>query len=111
MVEQFGQCERCGVQCHIVGPGNPKARLLRYAAKPQGLCVNCGIHDWLRATPPIAELIEKQGMEVLLFPHIQEIFGPLLRMGDADAPIGEIDWEVVVANWELPFPKKGKRNA
>ena len=103
--EQSGHCERCGARCRVVGPGQPDARLLKYSASG-GLCVNCATHDWLRTTPPLNSQIAKQGPRILLHPHVRDLFGQLLRAGNADANLDEINWNLIVENWELPWQKE-----
>jgi hypothetical protein len=60
--------------------------------------------------PPNIQLAES-GPEILLMPHLQEIFTNIMRAGFADAIPDEIDWQRIVDNWELPFPKKVKTSA
>lgn len=100
-------CKRCGHQCQVDALEGTKAKMLRRAKGP-GLCVNCAVHDWLRNTYPPNILLAQSGPQVLLFPHIQEQFAGLMRIGFADAKPDEIDWQKIIDNWELPFPNKVK---
>ena len=101
------ECQRCGARCRISGQPGKKARMLRFVEGP-GLCVNCAVHDWLRNTYPPNILLAQSGPKVLLFPHIQQQFAEIMRIGFADAKPDEIDWQKIVENWELPFPNKMK---
>jgi len=101
------KCKRCGARCRIAGPPGTKARMLRFARGP-GLCVNCAVHDFLRNTYPPNILLAQSGPGMLLYPHIQEQFAGLMRNGFADAKPDEIDWQLIVDNWKLPFPHKVK---
>lgn len=102
-------CQRCGARCRITGPPGKKAKMLRFAKGP-GLCVNCAVHDFLRNTYPPNILIAQSGPKVLLFPHIQEQFAEIMKSGFADASPDEIDWQIIVDNWDLPFPHKMKKS-
>lgn len=53
-------------------------------------------------------LLAKSGPKSLAYPHIQEQFAGIMRMGLADAMPDEIAWELIIENWELPFPNKVK---
>jgi hypothetical protein len=101
-----GTCQRCGR--HGRGSeGNPEARLLRHAK--QGVCVNCGVTEFLMSVETTAWAIELRGPQILLDPMIQRQFVALMGAGRADATPEEIDWQTVVANWSLPMTKKGRR--
>lgn len=68
----------------------------------EGLCANCAITDFLKRMPPLGEMIERQGPEVLLEEWVQVQVGNVMKSGSSDADLSEIDWAVVVANWGLP---------
>jgi len=104
-------CERCGAQLKVDAVPGSKAKMLRRSKEAKGLCVNCAVHDWLRHTYPPNILLAQSGPKVLLFPHIQEQFTEIMRIGFADAKPDEIDWQRIVDNWELPFPSKMKPSA
>lgn len=103
-------CERCDVRCKVAGPGNPKAKMLR-RSKDTGLCINCAVHDWLRNTYPVNMLLASSGPQALALPHIQEQFTGIMRVGLADAMPDEINWNLIIENWDLPFPQKLKTSA
>jgi len=105
------QCERCGAKLQVGPAPGSEARLLRRSKVPKGFCVNCAVHNFLRNTyPPNIQLAES-GPKILLMPHLQAVFTDIMRAGFADAVPGEIDWQVIVDNWELPFRKKVKASA
>jgi hypothetical protein len=60
--------------------------------------------------PPNIQLAES-GPGILLLPHLQKIFTNIMRAGFADAVPEEIDWQMIVFNWELPFREKVKPSA
>ena len=91
-------------------PGS-KARMLRKAATPKGLCINCATQDELRHLYPANLILARSGPRCLALPHIQQQFEAILRSAGTDAAPGEIDWVKVAANWDLPFPRKLKRTA
>jgi uroporphyrinogen-III synthase len=72
---------------------------------PDGVCVNCALTGLLKDTSPIAEILERQGAEMLLVPAIQTQIGRVLDAGKSDADLGEIDWQAVLAAWDLPVEK------
>ena len=103
-------CDRCRREGLQPGEGNPAARLLKRATA--GCCADCSITAFLRTMPPLSELLEVQGPQVLLNPIVQQQVARILASGQADARPEEIDWARVVENWELPLlRKKGKRHA
>lgn len=104
-------CERCKAYCKVVGPRNSKAKMLRLSKEPKGLCINCAVHDWLRNTYPPNILLAQSGPNILLYPHIQKQFADIMRIGFADAKPDEINWNLIVENWDLPFPQKIKPSA
>ncbi len=104
-------CQRCQARCKVSGPRSSKAKMLRRSKEPKGLCVNCAVHDWLRNTYPVNLILANSKPEVLRFEHIQQQFTDIMRVGGADAEPDEIDWEAIIANWDLPFKTKVKGTA
>src|SRR5438046_249968 len=104
---QPAQCSRCGARCRVREARNEDARLLMNAADADhgGWCTDCAATDFLKNTEPLGELIERGGPEMLRMEHIREQFGKILDAGESDALPPEVDWERVIANWDLPFPK------
>ena len=104
-------CIRCKARCTVAGPGKADAKMLRYSKTPQGLCVNCAAHDWLRNTYPVNMMLAKSGPAALAHVHIRAQFAEIMRVGNADADPNEINWNLLTENWDLPFPHKIKPSA
>lgn len=107
----LAECTRCKRLCALAGPPTPEARLLRFAtadhvAEFGGLCVDCATTGFLKAIEIVPATIERHGVAMLLNPHVQKQFITLMISGKADARPDEINWQNVVDNWDLPFPKK-----
>ena len=103
-------CMRCHVRCRT-GQGDPRARLLRIAEGPIGYCLNCAVTEWFLSVEPLCDIIKRDGIEGLKLPHVQQQFAAVMRAGFAQATPDQIDWLEVVANWDLPFPKKKSRKS
>jgi hypothetical protein len=110
-ITQSCSCQRCGGRCQVTRPGSPDAKMLRRSSNPKGLCVNCAVHDFLRNTYPCNMLLDESGAKVLLQPALRQSFAEIMRVANADAKPDEINWNLIVENWELPFPTKVKQSA
>lgn len=106
-------CQRCNASLRLTGPGNANAKMLRHSKKPKGFCVNCAVHDWLRNTYPVNQILAgmRNPAETLRLEHIQQQFEGIMRAGNADALPDEINWEAIIYNWDLPFKNKVKGSA
>ena len=104
-------CSRCGARCRVDPVAGSKAKMLKRGKSTKGLCVNCAVHDTLRNLYPANLLLASSGPRCLALPHIQEQFAGILKSAGSDARPGEIDWDIVIENWDLPFPTKLKRSA
>lgn len=109
MNEKTIHCERCGADCKVGASPNSKAKMLRYSKEPKGLCVNCAVHDWLRNTYPVNIQLAQYGSKGLEHPQIQQLFTEIMQSNFADAKPDEINWQLIIENWDLPFPHKVKR--
>lgn len=110
--EQKCQCGRCGRSCKVNHVPGSKARMLKRSKVPKGLCINCAVHDFLRNTYPVNMLLAgMRNPECLILPHLQQQFAGILRSDFSDAKPSEINWRLIVDNWELPFPNKIKRSS
>lgn len=100
-------CERCGVRCRVGAVEPSKAKMLRRSTKPKGMCNNCAVTEFLANTYPPNMLIEESphGAAILLFPQIQEQFAAIMA-GRSDMKPEEINWQIVVDNWDLPLTVK-----
>ena len=95
----------------MAGPRNPDAKMLRRSKEAKGLCVNCAIHDWLRNTYPVNLIFTTLSPDTLRLEDIQRQLTDIMRADGADAEPDEIDWEAIIANWNLPFKNKVKGTA
>lgn len=93
-------CPRCGKECVAAKTGNQNARPLRKS--DDGMCLECAATSVLLSLPS-AGMCPKEAM---LAPHVQAQFEAVLRVGNADPEAYQLNWNRVVENWDLPFPKK-----
>ena len=108
---EIANCRRCGVKCKVDPIANSKARMLKRGKDTKGLCINCAVHDTLRHLYPANLLLASSGPRCLALHHIQEQFAGILKSANSDAMPGEINWNIIIENWDLPFPHKLKRTA
>jgi len=104
-------CARCGVRLHKCA-GNDDARLLRRTTSDLGFCANCCATEFLQSLDVIGDPSRHAppfDPRCLRLEHIQKQFATIMAAGKADARPYEIDWEKVIANWPLPFPKKPRK--
>jgi len=85
--------------------------MLKKADVPKGLCVNCAVHDQLRHLYPANLILARSGPKGLVLPQLQQQFFEICQLAGTDARFEEIDWNAVIANWDLPFPTKLKSTA
>jgi hypothetical protein len=107
-------CTRCG-QPARGGAGSPEARILRRART--GVCIECGIVEFLQRLDNMSgpSPLHKGGLlpaganwaEALRLPHVREQLAAVLRAGHADATPEEIDWQRVIAVWNVAPKVKG----
>jgi len=95
-------CGRCERPCRVDGPGNPDAQIFRKSAVPSGYCVDCVATEFLLNSYPVNMDLDEKGPESLRNPQLQQLFGDLMRTAMADASLDEINWDRVIANWDLP---------
>lgn len=104
--QQTVSCSRCGKPCKVAQQNNQDARLLRHATTPSGYCANCAATAFIKSMDVFMASIEQHGpQKILSWQPWRDGFGGLLKAGNADARPEEIDWDVVLENWDLPFPK------
>jgi len=48
----------------------------------------------------------REGIQTLRHPTIQAQFAEILRVGGSEMNPDEIDWDNVIGQWNLPWPKK-----
>ena len=99
-------CVRCGKMCRPAESNNPNARPFRKAKK--GLCENCVVTQFLLCDD--LEVLRigllRNGIEVLKNPNIQNQFSQILKVGRSELLAENIDWDTVIEQWDLPFPKR-----
>jgi len=47
----------------------------------------------------------RNGIEVLRVPEIQKQFAEILKVGRLELSADEINWDTVIDQWKLPWPK------
>ena len=97
-------CSRCGVPCRMQFPLRPDAQLLKRSSVPTGHCANCAVTAFLTNTFPCNMIIHQSphGPRTLLLTAIQQQFVAIMQAGRADMRAEEIDWSMVVRQWDLP---------
>lgn len=101
---EITKCTRCGRQCIPGKSLNPEARPFKGAM--EGLCADCVVTSFLQSDEVLQQAIVKTKKAVLLLPFAQEQFFKLMKVGRSELSSDEINWEVVVDQWDLPFPGK-----
>ena len=101
------KCKRCGTPCAVAEMRNEDARFLRHAKVPEGYCPSCAVAEWLFVMGLRESSIPNP--EALRLPHVQEQMAVILKGARADMVPAEIDWEHVIAHWNLPFVGAGGR--
>jgi len=108
MIPNISPCVRCGRPCRPGNSKNPNARPFRLSKK--GLCGECAVTQFLLCDDmePVRIGVLRNGVEVLREPAIQQQFAAILRVGGSELPAEDINWETVIEQWDLPFPKGWK---
>ena len=98
-------CVRCHRPCQSGNSTDPEARPFRLAKK--GLCPDCVVTHFLlcRDCESLRIGLLIIGIEMLRDPAIQKQFAKILKAGRSELPIDEINWDTVIEQWDLPFPK------
>jgi hypothetical protein len=111
---QIVNCTRCGIRCQAVDKRNQKAQVFVKGDVLTGrFCVNCLVVDFFKNFELGPVIDDKFDPECLRLPHIQQQFAAIVVAAKssygAELTSGEIDWDEVIANWNLPFRDKPKR--
>ena len=111
MVIKIVLCPRCYQPCQISDePSKPDAQPLKRTKDIQkGLCPNCALTGFIKSVETMGYGIAKNGVEMFRNPLVQKGFADLFKAGNSDANISEINWNVVIENWDLPFPKVSRK--
>jgi len=104
-------CPRCGRPCRVNPSAGSKATILKRASKHNGLCLNCAVHDVLRNLYPANLILARSGPWGLSLPPLQREFFEICRAAGTDARFEDIDWQAIIAHWDLPFPTPVQRTA
>ena len=114
-------CERCAKRCRVAAERNPNAALfVKGDARTGRYCAECVVVDFFKHCdigPASALGAEFFGSDFkadcLRLPHVQSLLREIItvaaREKGAELTWEEIDWDEVIANWHLPFPKKGRK--
>lgn len=102
-------CSRCAKPCIIAATRNDAARIGRNANGP-GICGDCHITSFIKdligqgdkPDPHAAGWFPAFTVDGLRLPHIQETIVRVLLAGHADLKAEAIDWDEIIANWDLP---------
>jgi len=102
------KCQRCSRVCLAEVSQIQNARPFRNGL--HGLCTNCAVTSFFKdpdveqgvgfALPPD---FDPQG---LLLPHIQVQFQKILNVGQSELRYEQIEWGIVLSNWDLPIGRK-----
>jgi hypothetical protein len=103
------ECVRCHAPCRVASARNVHGRPFQYGnGDGKGFCANCAVTEFLISPEIDISYLLPEGTDIrkaLRAPHIQELFGQMLKVGMADLKDAEINWNAVIENWDLPFPK------
>ncbi len=108
MLEERVECKRCGRLCRRSAPIHEDAELLQRTTSDDGFCPDCAVTAFLLSVAPARQSINRIGPQCLRDERIRREFAEVLVAGKADMTIDEVNWDTVISNWALPFPK-GKR--
>jgi len=80
----------------------------------RGLCANCAVTAFFKDSDG------EQGVgfalsadfdpQCLLYPHIQAQFQRILAIGQSELRYEQVDWGIVLSNWDLPIGRKAVAN-
>lgn len=102
---EHASCARCGDLCVIAAGANLAGRPLKFASGENGgECGSCAITLYLKSDEmDVSELLPPgySAKEALSAPHIQSLFTSVLKVGRSDLAATAINWEKVIANWDL----------
>ncbi len=98
----MASCNRCGVQLRVSESRREDSAPFRRSLTTKGVCPDCVMTQFLYNTYPINWQLDERGPELLLHPMIREAFLSSGVMERCEMSIDEVNWERVVANWNLP---------
>jgi hypothetical protein len=65
--------------------------------------------QFILSVETFADAVRKNGTQMFMMPAIQKGFEGLLTPEYSDAPPSAVNWQRVINNWSLPFPKKPRK--
>jgi len=77
---------------------------------PTAMCATCAMTAFIKSVETFRYGIERNGVRMFLDPMVQGQFAALLQ-GYGDATPGEINWQALVENWDLPMPSSKSRSS
>lgn len=112
-------CERCAKRCRAKPKRNPNAEYFVKGDMETGRwCAECMFTEFLTQNElgPASALgrdfwktFDPQGLRL---PHLQQQMCAIVSVAKqhgGELDFAEIDWDEVIANWDLPFPEGPKR--
>jgi hypothetical protein len=92
-------CPRCGHLGQTGPQPNPEGQLMVYAQTAKNaLCASCAATSFIKGIETLMWGIEKNGVQMLLNPVVQQGFAEVMKAGKADATPEEVNWQRVVDN-------------
>src|SRR5216117_3475392 len=98
-------CSRCGRECRVATKTNLTARPIRLA-NIGGTCANCALTEFLNGeVVDISALLPPGALvkEALRLGHVQRSILRVMAVGQTGLKPEEVDWELVIRNWDLPI--------
>ena len=111
----LANCDRCGVLLRVASSRrddeNPSwVPRLRLAAEPKGVCASCNVRIWFHLMRFQLEGVTANLPAALAMPHVRAHMLTIFERTNSDpACARDIDWDSVVANWDLPLPKAPRK--
>jgi hypothetical protein len=100
-------CLRCGVDVQVSAKKRAeKSWPFKLATIPKGFCADCVFTQFLCNTYPINMGLDRSGPELLLHPQMREAVLMSGLLEKCDMNVDEVNWQKVVANWNLPIECK-----
>jgi hypothetical protein len=106
--ETITACRRCG-RAARGSDGDSQARIYRRSKK--GECTECHAVLILKSIDQMhgGKLLPPGAtwQEALRLPHVQQQFGALMKAGNAECNVDEINWDRVIEVWDLAADRPG----
>lgn len=111
---QRRSCLRCAKPCMIAPTRNESARMA-VEARDRGVCAECIVTGMLKGLTGTDEnrrddrraaCFPSFTRDSLRLPHVQEAVRSVVSASGSSLPVDAIDFEEIIANWDLPLPKQ-----